>query len=521
MCAHATVKMPVMMERRSLLLCALAAPAALPFIRHARAADLPRFELGIASGTPQPHSVVLWTRLSGLNLAPKVDVQWELAHDEAFTRIAARGVEVALQDEAHSVHVEPRNLEPARSYWYRFTALGQQSGVGHTRTSPAPDAVVNELRFAIASCQRWDHGQWAAWRHMANDPPELMLFLGDYIYEAATSPAAAGSPRAHRGGPVRTLAGYRDRYAQYKSDPALQAAHAACPWLMVWDDHEVENDYAGLQGQRLQLDFERQRAEAYQAYWEHMPLPRAVKPLTHHMSMHSRLDWGRLARIHLLDDRQYRSPQACPKPFRGGSNIVRASDCTELQDPQRTMLGAAQEAWLAEGWSLDRPWNLLAQQTLMAPYSRSSLGTLAHRDGSYWTDGWDGYPAARERLLRTVAQRQVPGTVVLGGDVHANFVADLRVNARDERTPIVASEFCGTSISSHGAKQSTTDKYRAFNPHLHYARSDERGTQRFVLRPQQLQAAIHAVDEPMDAQSAEHISAKFTVAAARPGVQPG
>ncbi len=516
--------MRTMMDRRSLLLTALAAPAALPFIRHAQAADLPRFELGISSGTPQPHSVVLWTRLSGPNLPANVNVQWELAHDEAFARIAARGVEVATPDEAHSVHAEPRNLEPARSYWYRFTALGQQSMVGRTSTAPTPDAAVTELHFAIASCQRWDHGQWAAWRHIANHPPELMLFLGDYIYEGASS---AGGPRAHRGGPVRTLAGYRDRYAQYKSDPALQAAHAACPWLMVWDDHEVENDYAGLQGHRLQTDFERQRAEAYQAYWEHMPLPRAVKPLTHHMSMHSRLDWGRLARFHLLDDRQYRSPQACPKPFRGGSNIVRASHCAELQDPQRTMLGAAQEAWLAEGLSLDRPWNLLAQQTLMAPYSRearSARETLttadgSFRDGTFWTDGWDGYPAARDRLLRTVAQRQVPGMVVLGGDVHANFVADLRVNNDDERSPIVASEFCGTSISSHGAKQSTTDKNRAFNPHLHYARSDERGTQRFVLRPQQLQAAIHAVDEPLDTLSAEHISAKFTVAAARPGVQ--
>jgi alkaline phosphatase D len=341
-----------MIDRRTVLAATLAAPAALPFIRHARAADVPRFEMGIASGTPRASGVVLWTRLSGPNLPPHVNVQWELAHDANFTRIAARGVEVASQDEAHSVHAEPQNLDSARGYWYRFTALGQQSGVGFTRTAPAADAAVNELRFAIASCQRWDHGQFAAWRHIANNPPELMLFLGDYIYEGASP---AGAVRAHRGGPVRTLAGYRDRYAQYKSDPALQAAHAACPWLLVWDDHEVENDYAGLQGQRLQSDFERQRAEAYQAYWEHMPLPRAVKPLTHHMSMHSRLDWGRLARIHLLDDRQYRSPQACPRPLRGGPNIVRASECPQLQEPQRTMLGAAQEAWLAEGWSLDRP----------------------------------------------------------------------------------------------------------------------------------------------------------------------
>ena len=182
---------------------------------------------------------------------------------------------------------------------------------------------------------------------------DLVLFLGDCIYER---PAAGADPvRRVEAGKVRTLAGYRDRYALYKSDLALQAAHAVCPWLIVWDDHELDNDYAGLQGQDLQFNFASQRAAAYQAYWEHMPLPKALRPVYGAMRIYGHLDWGRLARIHLLDDRQYRDPQACPRPGRGGSNTVALADCSALADPRRTLLGAAQERWLAENWSLDRP----------------------------------------------------------------------------------------------------------------------------------------------------------------------
>ena len=228
---------------------------------------------------------------------------------------------------------------------------------------------------------------------------DLVLFLGDYIYERP----AAGADPVRRVEPVkvRTLAGYRDRHALYKSDAALQAAHAVCPWLIVWDDHEVDNDYAGLQGQDLQFNFAGQRAAAYQAYWEHMPLPKAVRPVDGAMRIYGHLDWGRLARIHLLDDRQHRDPQACPRPGRGGSNTVALADCSALADPRRTLLGAAQERWLAENWSLDRPWNLLAQQTLMARFDWANPA----KGGRYWTDGWDGYAPARSRLLGVVADK--------------------------------------------------------------------------------------------------------------------
>jgi alkaline phosphatase D len=501
------------MTRRRLLLGAAAAGAFAPvFLRHARAADVQRFSIGVASGQPHAQGMVLWTRLMGAGLPDEVDVSWELAEDEAFTRIAARGTEKAHVHDAHSVHAEPAGLKSARRYWYRFSALGQRSAVGRTATAPAADAAVAKLDFVVASCQRYDMGHYAAWTHAAREDLDLICFLGDYIYEYKT---ARGAVRDHIGGPVVLLDDYRSRYAQYKGDPALQAAHAACPWLVVWDDHEVDNDYAGLQGQGLQPAFAAQREAAYRAYWEHMPLPKAARPTDGSMRIYGSLDWGRLARVHLLDDRQYRDPQACPPQGRGGSATVDASTCAALLDPRRTLLGARQEQWLAGNWSLDRPWNLLAQQTLM-----TRLDWAGREAGSrYWTDGWDGYPAARQRLLSTVAERKVPGVVVLGGDVHANFVADLKLDFDDPRSPVIATEFCGTSISSRGMPQSRVDTALQFNPHIHHGRSDQRGYGHFTLKPGEMQAVLQVVAEARDPVSVLSTQARFSVAAERPGAR--
>lgn len=501
-----------MNRRRRLLQGAVALSFAPAFLRNARADDVPRFALGIASGQPRADGVVLWTRLTGAGLPERVAVEWEIAHDEAFKDIAARGEEMAEASWAHSVHAEPAGLAPARWYWYRFRALGAQSAIGRTRTAPAPDAAAS-LNFVITSCQRFDVGHYAAWRHVAAEPNlDLVMFLGDYIYEYGTGPKAV---RPVEGGHVRTLAQYRARYATHKSDPALQAAHAAAPWLLVWDDHEVANDYAGLQGQDLEPDFKAQRAAAYRAYWEHMPFPKSARPGDADMRITGRLDWGTLARIHLLDDRQYRDPQACPKPSRGGgSNTLALKDCPALLDPTRSLLGAAQEQWLADGWDTARPWNLLAQQTLMA---RLSGTAPANGGGTYWTDGWDGYPLARKRLLDGVAQRKLPGCVVLGGDVHSHFVADLKADFDDTRAKAIATEFCGSSITSLGMKQSRLDAMQSFNPHLHYARSDQRGYMRFTLDPAQLQAQIRVVDDALDPASGISTAARFIVEAGRPG----
>jgi alkaline phosphatase D len=270
----------------------------------------------------------------------------------------------------------------------------------------------------------------------------------------------------------------------------------------------------------LQADFANQRAAAYQAYWEHMPLPKAARPVNGEMRMYGRLDWGQLARIHLLDDRQMRDVQVCPKPGRGGSNTVRVAECPDLMDHRRTLLGAAQERWLADGWTADRPWNLLAQQTLMARFGWEEA-SASNRGGMFWTDGWDGYPAARQRLLQTVADKRVPGVVVLGGDVHANYVADLKVNFDDTASPVVASEFCGTSITSLGLENARLSAARAINPHVHFARSDQRGYVRFTLTPQALQAELMVLDNARDAGSTIQVGARYAVEAGRPGIQRG
>ena len=500
-------------SRRTLLQASAAISLAPALLRFARAADVPRFALGIASGQPRADGMVLWTRVTGADLAEQVEVRWELARDEAFQDIAAKGIETAQAAWAHSVHAEPSGLAPGRRYWYRFTALGQRSAVGRTGTAPAADAAAT-LNFAIASCQRWDAGHFAAWRHIAAEDLDLVMFLGDYIYESASRPDAF---RRHEGTVASTLDQYRARYATYKSDPALQAAHASAPWLLVWDDHEVENDYANLQGQSLQRDFERRRAAAYQAYWEHMPFPNSARPRGADMRITGRLDWGTLARIHLLDDRQYRDPQACAKPGRGGANTVALKDCPGLLDSRRTLLGGEQERWLAEGWDTTRPWNLLAQQTLMA---RCSWRDPANGGGSYWTDGWDGYAAARNRLLGAVAQRKVGGVVVLGGDVHTNYVADLKADFDDAKSPVVAAEFCGTSITSLSLAQDRIDAARPFNPHIHYARGDQRGYMRFTLDTKQLQAQLRVVSDVMDPDSGVSTAARFVVESSRAGVAP-
>ena len=497
-------------SRRQLLHGAAATIAAPLWLRHALAADIPRFTLGVASGQPHASGMVLWTLLTGADLPERVPVQWEIAHDEAFTDIAAHGEEMSEAAWNHSVHAEPSGLAADRWYWYRFRALGQLSPIGRTRTAPAADTAA-KLDFVIASCQRFDVGHYAAWRHIAAEAVDVVMFLGDYIYESESRPNAL---RRHEGARVSTLAQYRARYATYKSDPALQTAHATAPWLLVWDDHEVENDYAGLQGRNLQPDFAAQRAAAYQAYWEHLPFPKSARPVGADMRITGRLDWGRLARIHLLDDRQYRDPQACSPPGRGGSNTVALKQCPEFMDPKRSLLGAAQEQWLASGWSLDRPWNLLAQQLLMA---RCSWTDPTDGAGTYWNDGWDGYAPARQRLLDTVSRRKVPGVVVLGGDVHSNYVTDLKVDYDDARSPVVATEFCGTSISSLSLPQDRLDAAREFNPHIHYARSDQRGYVRFALDAKQMRVQLRVVDNALDPSSGIATAANFTVDPARPG----
>jgi len=470
------------------------------------------FKLGVASGYPRPDGMVLWTRLVA-DLGPaSVPVHWELASDESMRNVVARGVEQAEPDWAHSVRAEPRGLLPDRWYWYRFRAGDAASPVGRTRTAPALDALAARLRFAFASCQQYEQGWFCAYRHMAGDDLDLVAFVGDYIYESSWG---RDHVRKHDAGEPYSLAEYRSRYALYKGDPDLQKAHLACPWIFTWDDHEVDNDYANDRpedGMPREL-FLARRAAAYRAYYEHMPLPSSMQPSGPDMRIYTQLGWGRLANFLVIDDRQYRAPQVCPsKP--GGSTVVDPERCAAIDDASRTMLGAGQEAWLDRAFANSKAgWNILTQQTLMAQLDRK-LG----EGRQYWTDGWDGYPAARRRLLESMRSTKVSNPVVIGGDVHMHWVADLKPDFNDEKSPVVASEFCGTSITSQGASQKSADALMPENPHMKYA-SGERGYVRASIAGNRLTAELIGLESVKKPDSRAEVLARFVVEDGKPGPQ--
>ena len=475
------------------------------------------FTLGVASGEPVSSGVVLWTRLAPEPLngggmgADAVAVKWELAEDEGFGRVVKRGTAVAHATWAHTVHAEVSGLEPARWYFYRFMAGDEVSRVGRTRTAPAPVESPGRLRLGLGSCEHFEHGYYAAHRHLTAEDLDLMVFVGDYIYEG---PARPGGVRRHVGGEARTLADYRNRHAQYKTDPDLQGLHAAVPWLVTWDDHEVDNNYAGTRSESLDPDFARRRAAAYRAYFEHMPLRRRARPQPTRMVLRSRRDWGQLARLHVLDGRQRRTPQACPRPGRGGAALIDES-CKDLHARGRTMLGKPQEAWLTEGLQgVPDRWHLIAQQTLMA---RAAVMVDGHRRVS--SDGWDGYPDARDRLLGAVADNGLRSCVVLSGDAHAAFVCDLKRDFDDAQAPVIATEFCGTSISTAGRPQSRTDAIVQGNPHILYGLSSHRGYWVVDVNPERCIARLQVIDDPKDRHAGITTVATFAVDAGRPGAQ--
>lgn len=510
---------------RLLSLAALA--AAYPAGVIARTASYP-FSLGVASGSPRPTSIVLWTRilpdpLNAQSVAPQaLSVQWEIAEDEGFKRIASRGNATALPELAHSVHVDATGLQPDRWYWYRFMLGDAVSPVGRTRTAPPPDAMPAALRFAFASCQHWEFGEYAAHRHIANAAPDLVAFLGDYIYEWGPYDLAH-PPSARRTDESMTLAQYRARYAQYKSDLNLQAAHQAAPWIVTWDDHEVANDYGNDRDERLDPNFLARRTAAYQAFYEHMPVrlaPLAAGSLRFaHLRVYDRYDWGRLARFHVLDDRQYRSYHACQPPGHGGSSSV-TSACTERVAPARTLLGQEQEAWLANGFvSSQARWNIIAQQTLMA--QASQVPVAGPGGGRFWTDGWDGYPSARRRLFDDIITHRPANPLVISGDVHTFYACDLKPDFNrptSANNPVIATEFCGTSVTSNSRPQSRTDQYVAQNPHIKFGRSDRRGLVMMEVTHTRTTARFQALDDVRRADSGISTIARFVVEDGRPGI---
>jgi alkaline phosphatase D len=345
---------------------------------------------------------------------------------------------------------------------------------------------------------------------MAREDLDFVAFLGDYIYESSTS---RDFVRKHDAGEPRTLDDYRSRYALYKRDADLQLMHAAAPWIMTWDDHEVDNDYANDKSEDLDAEFLVRRAAAYRAYYEHMPLAVTALPRGPAAQMYDHFVFGDLASFFVLDDRQYRAHHACPRPGRGGGNVV--DECAERLAAGRTMLGTTQEAWLKNGLTRTRArWNVLAQQTLMAQQDRRAAPARG-----FSTEGWDGYPDARARLLGDIAQIRPSNPLVIGGDVHCNWIADLKTDFDDPKSPVIATEFCGTSITSNGPSPQQIATVLAKNPHIRYG-NGTRGYMTMELTPERCTTAVRGMTNVKRADSTIETVATFVVESGHPGAQP-
>jgi alkaline phosphatase D len=478
------------------------------------------FALGVASGDPTATGVVLWTRLApdplnGGGMEPHaVEVRWQIAADEGMKRIVKQGIAQASPELGHSVHVEAEGLESARTYWYQFECGGVTSPVGRTRTAPAIGAHPERLKFAFASCQNWPAGYYAAYRHMAEQDLDVVFHLGDYIYEgniAKKNVRNQDMPDAVRPEPM-TLEQYRLRYALYKSDPHLQAAHAAAPFIVTWDDHEVENNYAADQDQNGSdpAEFLKRRAAAYQAYYEHMPLRRAQMPKGPDLQLYRRLAYGDLAAFNVLDTRQYRSNQ--------GNNDKAGPRSPDLIDPSRTMMGAEQEKWLQAGLTASAAkWNVIPQQVFMTQFAN-----FGPKGETFSSDTWDGYQAERNRLMRFFHEAKITNAVVLTGDSHKNLVSDLKLDFDKPDSPVVAAEFAGTAISSGGIdpdKAPAWDKRVAAQPHLKWFEGVKRGYVSCTVDRKTWRSDYWAVEDVKDPKSAVTVGASFVLEDGRPGIQ--
>jgi alkaline phosphatase D len=486
------------------------------------------FSLGVASGAPRADGFVLWTRLAPVPLSTDperpggmnggdVNVAYEIATDDAMTDIVRRGDAVAEQKFAHSVHLDVRGMLPGRSYWYRFRSGDATSPVGRAVTLPALGASLDKLRFGFVSCSNYEHGYFSAYRHLTEEHPEVVLFLGDYIYD--TIEEIKPIVRRHSDGVVATtLPTYRNRYAQYRLDQDLQRLHAEVPALLTWDDHEVENDYADQWSEWFvePARFLLQRAAAYQAFYEHMPLrPILSRPDGPVMRIYDRFTFGDLLEVSMIDGRQYRSREACyGPPNKGGGHIETNASCPERLAAGRSMMGFAQEAWLYTGLANSKThWNVIGQDVLMAQYPEMQKGVKG-----FWTDDWDGYPANRTRLLTHIRDSKVSNPVVVGGDIHSFFANDLRVDFDDPATPVVATEFVGTSISSYGPPYDSLAQTLQDSPHVHFFESRRRGYVCCDLDRAQMQVRMRVVSDAHDPNADIATLKTFMVENGHPGV---
>lgn len=479
------------------------------------------FALGVASGEPTSRSVVLWTRLATEPLAEDgkggmpsraIQVGWEIATEPRFRRVLRRGTTAAEPEWGHSVHLEIDGLEPAREYWYRFRVGAHVSATGRTRTAP-PSGSAEPCRAVALSCSHYEGGYFEAYRHAAAEQPDVVLELGDYIYEGAGD---AGRFRTHPGSTCMTLADYRRRYALYKAEPPTQELHQAAPWMVTWDDHEIQDNWAGLYPRDgVPTDAWRaRRAAAIQAYWENMPLPRSALRPDGELQLFRRFTWGRVATINLLDTRQYRDLQAC----NDGGETWWFDECAEQADPDRTILGDRQRAWLLDGFgNPETSWQLLAQGVFFAKrdIAAGSTTTLS-------SDGWDGYRGDRDAIVRA-GQRAAGDPVVLTGDVHLHFANEIKADFDDPDSETVGVELVTTSVTSGGDGSDEVtggEDVLAENPHIKYI-ADRRGYLSMRLERRRLTADFMTMPYVTGHGAPISTDRRYVVPAGEPGLHPG
>jgi len=470
-----------------------------------RFSDYP-FSLGVAAGDPWPDGFVIWTRLApkpleehgGMPLVA-IPVRWEVSEDESFTRIVQSGEAVARPELAHSVHVEVEGLRSSRPYWYRFLVdRTVASPVGRVRTAPAAGETPERVRVAVAGCQAYFQGWFGAYRHLSEETDlDAVFHYGDYIYEGGRilntvirDAAGNAADRGHVGGEIYSLDDYRRRYAQYKTDPDLQAAHAAAAFISSFDDHEVDNNWAEAfdQDGTPPEVFALRRYAAMQAWYENMPVRRTQFPRPGGLTMYRRLDYGRLFRMHVLDTRSYRNDQLCTR--------ANQQNCRVEDTPDSTILGAPQEAWLADGLDNTARWNLIAQQVWVMPlHDRQPDGTTRARPGG---DTWNGYPAARARLVKSISDRGLTNVVIATGDAHIHAAGTVPLRDSELDGPAAATEFLATSISSGGDGSTTLNdsasRLLAGSPNIDLL-AQQRGYQTHDITPKEWRTDLKVMDQ--------------------------
>lgn len=367
--------------------------------------------------------------------------------------------------------------------------------------------------MSFVSCSQFEHGWFTAYRRLAEDRPDLVLHLGDYQYEYRrdTYVASTGNVRDHEGPETVTLANYRQRHAQYKTDPDLQEAHAVAPWLAVWDDHELDNNWADEAYEKPQIpqpDFLERRAAAFRAYYENMPLRSSSRPRGIDMQLYRRVRWGDLATFHMLDTRQYRDDQGCGDGYR--------TDCPAAVDPARSITGAEQESWLLDGFRSSRArWDLIGQQVFFAQRDRDS--------GPQKTtsmDAWDGYVASRRRITQGWVDAGVRNPVVLTGDVHAHWASDLKLDYDDPATRTVGAELVCSSVTSGGDggdSPTGSHPWMQWNPHLRF-HNNLRGYVNTTITADSLEADFRCVRQVSQQDAGVFTRASFTVEDRVPGL---